>query len=285
MKIVLVYNPRSGKAFKRNDLRKRCEMHGIDIEHIIEVEDGYEKRVKKLAQEGRVIAVIGGDGTLSSVANIIIGTPAIFAPLSGGTLNHFTKDLGISQDLDEALENLKKAKSKKIDAASVNGTVFINNSSIGLYPLSLQTREELEQHNVSKWLAAIIASAKALARYRIFTVTINGETFKTPFLFVGNNDYHITSRSKFERTNLTGGTLSVYTVATASRLELIKLLCFALIGKLRQTKEFKTWHPTKLTVHTKRPRVRVARDGELEKLDTPLEYKALVGALRVIGSS
>lgn len=281
MSIVLVYNPHSGSALKLNELRKICKRHGITITAHIALSDTYKTQLKKYIKKDQVIAVIGGDGTISSVAALVAGTGAILAPLPGGTLNHFTKDLGIPQAIDEAFARLPAAKPRTIDAASVNDIVFLNNSSIGLYPSSLAAREELEGKKLAKWYAALIASIRALVKYRTYTVTIDKETFKTPFLFVGNNDYHLTDPDK-ARDDLTQGILSIYAVTTASRRELIGIVARALIGQLRTSSEFKVWRVSQITVHTKKPRVKVSRDGELEKLATPLKYKIMPGALRIL---
>jgi len=281
MNIVLVYNPHSGSSPKLAELRKLCKTHGIAIKAPIAIGDGYEKKLRSHIAKDQVIAVVGGDGTISSVASILTGTRAILAPLPGGTLNHFTKDLGVPQELDEAFARLSTAKPRNVDVASVNDVVFINNSSIGLYPSSLQTREELQAKKLAKWSAAVFASIRAFVKYRTYTVTIDDETFKTPFLFVGNNDYRLTEPGK-SRDSLTQGILSVYMIATASRRELVGIFAWALIGQLHRSSEFKTWQTSQLTVHTKRSRVRVSRDGELEKLASPLEYKLRSKALRIL---
>lgn len=282
MKVVIVYNPRSGQGYGRSTLRKTFAKHGIEIEAFIKIEDGYETKVKKHIKKGTVIAAIGGDGTLSSVAALLINTPATFAPLAGGTLNHFTKDLGVSQELDTAVENLKKAKARKIDVAKVNNTIFLNNSSIGLYPSSLRVREDLEKEKVAKWPAAILASIQAFVRYRTLTVTVEGETFQTPFLFVGNNDYHLTDPAAGGRTHLDSGKLSVYAIATGERWKLLRLFRHAITGDLRKNEELRIWHATTLTVKTKKSYVHISRDGELERTASPLQYEILAQSLQVL---
>lgn len=285
MKVVVVYNPHSGSALPARELKRRFKHAGMHVEKLIDITKDFQQQLKPWqAQKKVVVAAIGGDGTLSSVAGVLAGSPAVFAPLPGGTLNHFTKDLGIPQDLDEALAGLAGAKIRKIDVASVNNRIFVNNSSIGLYPSTLSMRERLENGAASKWPAAVIATFKALVRYRTYTVTISGETFKTPFLFVGNNDYHLDDPVSGGRTRLDKGLLSVYTVASASRLSLLRILGMALIGQLNTSDEVKLWKTTELEIHTKKHSIKVACDGELETLTTPLRYVAKPQSLNTIGS-
>lgn len=284
MKVIFVYNPHSGSALAVDELRAKSKSHGITVEKFIPIGDGFEKKLKSCAKKDQIIAAIGGDGTLSSVAGVLAGTEAIMAPLSGGTLNHFTKDLGISQDLDEALSNLTKSKAKKIDVASVNDSIFINNSSIGIYPSSLQTRDRFENH-LGKWPAAVIGSMRAFFRYRSYEVTVSGKRLKTPFLFVGNNDYRFNTLNKTGRTKLDAGVLSVYTIVATNRFSLLPLIGQAIAGRLKDSEHIEVWRAKQVTIHTKRKTLAVSRDGELERLKTPLEYEIIAGSLRVIGSS
>jgi len=77
-------------------------------------------------------------------------TEAVLMPLPGGTLNHFTKDLGVPQSLPDAMEYFKAAKKVKIDTGQVCNKTFINNSSIGIYPDSLMDRNE-HKKKYGKW--------------------------------------------------------------------------------------------------------------------------------------
>lgn len=284
MNIILIYNPRSGSALSQKALRDKCEQQGITIDAFIEMSDRLEKDLRPYLDKKCIIAAIGGDGTLSGVADLLVNTPTIFAPLPGGTLNHFTKDLGIAQDVDEALAGLAAGKVHAIDVGMINKKVFLNNSSIGLYPSSLQTREKIEER-LGKWLAAIVGSMQALWRYRSYDVAVNDEHFKTPFIFVGNNDYHLGEPGKDGRKKLDKGILSVYAVTSASRWNLIKILAHALIGRLHTVDDIKTWKTTSLTIHTKRSEIKVSRDGELEYIRTPLKYQVAARKLNVIYSS
>lgn len=285
MAIVVIYNPRSGSVPPLGDLKRHFKEAGLDVEAFIDATKGLKPLKQWQDDKNNIVAAVGGDGTLSSVAAAMVGSKAAFAPLPAGTLNHFTKDLNIPQDLPEAIKNLTHAKRRAVDVAMINGTVFINNSSIGLYPSSLQTREELEAQRVGKWISAVVASIKAFIRYRLHTVTVNGETFKTPFIFVGNNDYHLEEAINSGRSNLGAGKLSVYAVASSSRWSLAKIIAGAILGRLVLTRDIKIWKTTELIVHTKKKVVKVSRDGELEKITSPLKYEIIPKALIVIGSS
>ena len=169
MNITLVYNPKSGSSLSRQALRKKCDAANITIDKFVAIGDGFERKLSSAITAGASIAVIGGDGTVSAVAGLVANTKATLIPLPGGTLNHFTKDLDIPQDVDEALARLRRLKPRTIDIASVNDMMFINNSSIGLYPASLRSREKLES-KLSKWSAAVVASWRAFVNLQTYRV-------------------------------------------------------------------------------------------------------------------
>lgn len=282
MKLVVVYNSKSGSALTKSELRKNFVAAGHEVERFVAIGDGFEQKLATSIKQGKYIAVVGGDGTVSAVAGLVAGTTATLVPLPGGTLNHFTKDLGVSQDIDEALSDIKKSRARRIDIASVNGITFINNSSIGVYPASLHGRDEIEP-KLGKWPAAVIASFRSLVRLKTYRVTIDDHTFKTPFVFVGNNRYSLDSLGGTERTSLDEALLTVFVAKTQSRRTLLKIALFALIGKAKQLSEFDEFHVEELTIETKRPILSVSHDGEVSRLSSPLRYQVRAKALKILG--
>src|SRR5687768_60598 len=150
MNVIFVYNPQAGSSIERRKLRQLCKRYGITVERFIPLDDNLAHHLVPHVKSAKTIVAMGGDGTVSAVAGVVAGTRAILAPLPGGTLNHFVKDLGIPDDLESALKNLTESQVIKVDVATVNGSVFVNNSSIGLYPMSLRERGWLEKYT-GKW--------------------------------------------------------------------------------------------------------------------------------------
>lgn len=282
MNIILIHNAKSGSALPLASLKKKFKKNDITIEKDIQIGPGFEKRLKPFLKPKQIIVVIGGDGTVSAVAGLVTGTSAILAPLPGGTLNHFTKDLGIAQDINEAIAHLKKAKQQKIDIAQVNNIPFINNSSIGLYPSSLQVRESTE-NKVGKWPAAIFGILRAIAKYKTYTITLNKQTFTTPFIFVGNNPYKISDFGISNRTSLKNHTLSVYIAKTHTRQGLVIIFLNALVGRLHNIEQFDSLLTKEITIKTHHhKKIHVSHDGEISKIATPLQYKIIASGLTVL---
>src|SRR5262249_2923094 len=143
-----------------------------------------------------MIVAGGGDGTIGTVAAAVAGTETALGVLPLGTLNHFAKDLGIPLDTAAAIHTLFTGRIAQVDVGRVNDHVFVNNSSLGLYPRIVQQREALQRHGASKWIAFAQALIYVLRNHSSIYLKIKvddaGTEFrKTPFVFIGNNKYEI----------------------------------------------------------------------------------------------
>lgn len=241
------------------------------------------------ATTARCAAVVGagGDGTLNAIASHLIGTDVAFGVLPFGTLNHFAKDVGIPTDLDAALDILTSGNTIAVDVGEVNGRFFLNNSGLGLYPNLVRDRERQQKRlGRGKWPAFVWAAAGVLHRYPFLTVyiTLNGQTncHRTPFVFVGNNEYRMEGLEIGQRPTLTAGMLSLYTAQRTGRWGLLRFGLRALTGHLKQEKDFRAVLAKEILIKTHHRRIRLALDGEVFVLDTPLKYRIVTGALRVI---
>jgi YegS/Rv2252/BmrU family lipid kinase len=228
----------------------------------------------------------GGDGTVSLVASALVGTGKPLGILPLGTLNHFAKDLRIPLDFESAAQNLLNGVQRDLDVAEVNGRFFINNSSLGLYPTIVREREKHERLGSGKWPAFVWAAIAALRRYPFVRVRVIADeqvlTTRTPFVFVGNNHYVMERFNIGTRERLDTGELCLYMTKQMSRLGLLRLALRAFFGRLREEKDFLAMRARELTIDTKSSRARVALDGEVDIIQTPLEYKIRPRALSVI---
>lgn len=257
---------------------------------VVEVSDGEQiGSAVEAAMAGQCTAIVagGGDGTLNAVASRLVGSSLLFGVLPLGTLNHFAKDVGIPLDPAAALDTIGAGNFTQVDVGEVNGHYFLNNSSLGLYPDIVRDRER-QQHRLGrgKWLAFFWATWGALRRFPFLTVRLEVEgkahEHQTPFIFVGNNLYQMQGFQIGTRERLQDGVLSIYVAHKPSRLGLVLLGLRALIGQLRQTREFRAYSAAQLRVETHHRRLRVATDGEVRELDSPFLYRVHAGALRVI---
>ena len=243
---------------------------------------------RAVAKRPRLIVAGGGDGTVSSVAAALAGTEIALGVLPLGTLNHFAKDLGIPADLADAVAVLAEGRIGRVDVGEVNGRIFVNNSSLGLYPDIVRDRERQQRRlGRGKWPALVWATIGALRRYPFMGVSlvVDGKPVsrRTPFVFVGNNAYAIDGIGLGARARLDEGRLFVYLTPRLRTRDLPLLFAKALIGRARQSGEFEIVAAREVWIHRSRSRrVHVAFDGEVTTMNTPLHFRTHPKALRVV---
>ena len=200
-----------------------------------------------------------------------------------GTLNHFAKDLGIPLDVTEAVAVIAAGHTGAVDVGEVNGRVFINNSSLGLYPSLVYQREKRQATGArSKWVAFALAVARVWRLYRRVRVrraTANTAPaiVRTPFVFVGNNEYQLEGVRIGARERLDGGHLHVAMAPGMTRGEMVRVLGRALLGRLADVDHLDTLLTREVTIAAWRRRLPVALDGEVTLLRTPLRYRVRPG--------
>ncbi len=199
----------------------------------------------------------GGDGTISTVAGALSGSDTPLGVLPLGTLNHFAKDLGIPLTIPEAVAVIAAGNQARLDLAQVNDRIFINNSSLGIYPRTVLDRDQQRSRfGWSKWPAMLIAMFRSLRRFPLVEVKLDtgSETVvrQTPLVFVGNNLYQIDLLNIGKRSCLDRGQLSLYIANVQSRWGFVKLTLRAMVGRLRQSRDFESVCLRECLINSKR---------------------------------
>lgn len=242
---------------------------------------------RALTERTGPIVAGGGDGTVNAVASLLADTGRVMGVLPLGTLNHFAKDLGLPQTLEDAAQVLLDGVAVPIDAGEVNGRMFINNSSLGLYPALVHKRERLQERlSYRKWPAFAWAALSALRRYPFVEarLRVDGEELRrrSPFIFIGNNEYCVEGFDLGARAKLDSGWLWLYTVHDAGRWGLAKLAFNAVFRRLLEQRDFDRLSAKEIWIASRHQTVRVATDGEVCLMRSPLHYRIRPGALRVL---
>ena len=249
-------------------------------------EEVVELALRAAQTDSKTIVAGGGDGTLNAVASAIVGTDKTFGVLPLGTLNHFAKDLHIPLDLEAAATTILAGHTVQVDVGEVNGRIFLNNSSLGLYPHIVHERARKQRLGSRKWAAFFWAAVAVLRRYPFVRVKLSadGKDFssRTPLVFIGNNEYEMESFNLGARTCLNAGQLSVYMTRNIGRLGLVRLAFRALFGGLRNDRDFIALCSKEIWIETKHRRLQVATDGEVTVLEPPLQYRIRPLSLRVL---
>ena len=293
MKIRVIVN-RSGGTLKGSDdeetrIRAAFGAAGVDAEiRMTESADIFEALKEAAAAPGLDAVVAGGgDGTLSCAAGHLADTGRAFGILPLGTLNHLARDAGIPANIEEAAKVIAAGHVREIDVAEVNGRVFVNNSSVGLYPDMVMLREqEQEKRGRSKRRAMLSASWASLRHFRRHRLWISAPgleaPIRTPLLFVGNNHYQVNLLGLGKRARLDEGELCLYAVRARSRLHLFWAGIRGIFGKLDQQRDFITAYVAEAEIGSDRPTLSLSLDGETARMETPLRYKIRPKALRLI---
>jgi YegS/Rv2252/BmrU family lipid kinase len=291
VKIAVILNASSGagdSAEIRQRLADAFDAAGVDARISLAASGVELVTLAQTAARGDAASVVaaGGDGTINAVAAAIIDSGKTLGILPAGTMNHFAKDLKIPLDLEGAVETIAAGRAASVDVGEVNGKIFLNNSSLGLYPRIIHEREKQQRLGWGKWPAYLWAALAVLRRYPFLNIRLGADgkelTGRTPFVFVGNNEYQMERFDVGGRACLDKGELSVYTTHGTGRLGLVRLALRALLGGLRQERDFLAFTTTDMWISTRHKRVRVALDGEVTIMEPPLHYHVRPGALRVL---
>jgi len=238
-----------------------------------------------------VLVAAGGDGTLNAAASALVHQSTALGVLPAGTLNHFARDLEIPLELSEAARLLVSGDVVRVDAASVNGRVFINNSVLGLFPNYRAIKESWERRGfgrwrVGRWIAMLAGMLGVFWRLpSVFVrLEVGGQTrqFRTPFVLVANNEHQMEGFALGRRSSLNEGRLWVYIMRPHGRWKLLRMIAGLLLGRTPRRSIFEIYQASQLTIESKRRRIGVGVDGEIVKMTSPLEFRSLPEALRVI---
>ena len=291
--ITVCINPAAGTNPSQNSMDRLAELfdRASAPARLVGLTSGVDAvQIAREACESGADAVVaaGGDGTVNSVASALAGSNTPLGVIPLGTLNHFAKDLHLPLDLEDAVGVIAARHVRKVDAGVVNDHVFVNNSSIGVYPSIVVEREELRRRRgYRKWTAFAVATAHVLRHYRGVAIRIDAgdspRVVRTPFFAVGNNEYLIDGIRLGARLRLDAGRLFVYYAPRVHTRDLPELVVLALVGHATDSRVLESFAAETLQVDSpSRRTLRVAFDGEVARLATPLRYRTWPHALNVL---
>lgn len=252
---------------------------------------------RRLVERGHsVVVAAGGDGTISGVASVLAGTRTVMGVLPLGTLNHFAKDLGIPRGLERAIGTLSEGRIAEVDAGEVNGRVFVNNVSLGLYPAYIRAQgRRRDPSRWARWRTRVAAALLVARRMPVFRarIWIDGREVHrwTPLVFIGNSEYRVRGRRLGSRRGIDSGRLCLITTDRRGPLGLLVLGLRAIAGARAPRRggpgagtaaalEYAVG--TEVRVRLGQARTLVAIDGEIVEMETPVRCVIRPRALRVL---
>jgi diacylglycerol kinase family enzyme len=281
----LLVNPRSGSGPpSARQLIAAAEERGIEARELRRGEDAASLARDAVDRGAPALGVAGGDGSLGAVAAVAVEQEVPFACVPFGTRNHFARDLGL--DVDDPIAALAAFGGRElaVDVGRVNGRVFLNNVSLGIYASFVH---DPSRKTRNRFLAFLRMAPAILGRSRRplrLAFEVEGRTAERETLvaLIANNDYGGGSFSSLgARDRLDEGLLHVYVLENVDRRTLLGLLGRAARGE-SGGEGLLEWACRTLTVESSRPRVHAAVDGEPVVLGAPLEFELRPRALRAL---
>jgi diacylglycerol kinase family enzyme len=270
---VLFYNPLSGGG-KAERFHLAAEARGRGIEPIeLRHGDDLEQLVRDAVKRGAdALAMAGGDGSQAIVARIASELDLPYACIPSGTRNHFALDLGVDRDdVVGALDAFVNGGERTVDLAEVNGRVFVNNVSLGLYAEAVQQPgyREAKLHTLLDTVPGTLgpdAGPPALFWDGPF-----GQESAVAVL-VSNNPYRLgRALGSGTRPQLDRGLLGIAALAPAASPG---------NGAVRYRLAIQQWTAPEFEMHAD-ARMAAGIDGEAVQLDPPLRFRVRSRALRV----
>ena len=274
---VLFLNPRSGggKA-ARFSLEQEARFRGIEPV-LLEPGDDLEVLVgEALARGADGLAMAGGDGSQAIVAAIAAERDLPYACIPSGTRNHFALDLGVDRDdVVGALDAFVDGGERLVDLAEVNGRVFVNNVSLGVYAEAVQ-REGYREAKMRTLLATLSEWQRDEGEGPELRWRGPGghEHHSGIAILVSNNRYRLGhavgsgTRPRIDDGRL-GITVAGYPTGREGRR-----------GPHRPQRPWREWSAVEFEVAADEP-VPAGIDGEAVMLEPPLRFRIRPGVLRV----
>ncbi|MFC7343997.1 bifunctional phosphatase PAP2/diacylglycerol kinase family protein [Saccharopolyspora griseoalba] len=281
--LLLLVNPSSGARDPSAELAARWPnaelLHPVPGEGLVEQLDAHLDGGRDVAALG----VAGGDGSVAAAAEVAATRGLPLLPVPTGTLNHFTRDLGVSGPRDAA-GALAAGSAVQVDlgAVRVDGGPthrFVNTAGIGGYPELVRLREKW-QHRWGKWPAAVLALARALAEAEPVPVRIDGLPHRVWLLFVGNNTYQPKGLAPSWRPRLDEGLLDLRYIRADVPLSRTRFLAGALTGALTRNHAYVQRERERVRVEVLGSPAPLAADGELVGSGRTFDFSARRAELR-----
>ena len=281
---VLIINPKSGggKA-ERFRLADECSARGIEPVLLRPGDDLLQLAKDAIARGADVIGMAGGDGSQALVASVAAAQQIPHVVVPSGTRNHFALDLGLDRnDVVGALEAFSDAIERRIDLGEVNGRVFVNNASLGLYAKIVQVPgyREAKLKTAADVLPELLGPDAKPFDLR-FTGP-DGTSYDTAhMILVSNNQYqldHLGGRGT--REHLDDGVLGVVAARIGGPEQARRFVALEAVGQVRKFPGWLEWETPRFEVGSDSP-VEIGVDGETLMMSPPLVFTVRPGALRV----
>jgi undecaprenyl-diphosphatase len=280
--VVLVVNPASGSGTGARVIDEvRAELPKAEIVEL-GPDDDPEHALRSAASRAEVLAVGGGDGTVSTAAAVAVEAGLPLAVFPAGTLNHFAKDVGCDT-VGKTVAAIRRGSVARVDLVCLNESqVVINTASLGAYPAFVQQREKLEKR-IGKPLAGFYAMLHTLRNDRPVRICYDNKTLLTSLFFLGNSLYLPTGFAPSRRSRMDDGLIDVRILETGRRFATTRILTALAFGRLQRSPLYHELQVPEFSFSAVDAPTVVAHDGEVGDEYTEASFAAKYRILPVFG--
>lgn len=290
MGILFIVNPVAGKgksleyaAYIEQTLKEKAVNYALKFTSC----KGEAEQIAREAACGiyEKIVAVGGDGTVYEVINGMMGGTAALGVIAAGTGNDFIKTMGISQNLEEALETILDGKSIFIDCGKANDRYFINVASVGLDAEIVRKTEEIKRY-ISGPTAYVAGVFKTLFQYEPMPVEIAIDDWsykgKITLIAVGNGKYYGGGMKVVPSAEVDDGYFTICLIKPMSKLKMLRLFPTIFTGDHTKEPEVEILKGKKVKVYSREPMI-LNTDGDIIG-KTPVTFEVIENKMAVIVS-
>jgi diacylglycerol kinase family enzyme len=236
-----------------------------------------------VARGADLLGMAGGDGSQALVAGIASEHGLPFVCIPAGTRNHLALDLGVDRnDVVGSLDAFVDGYERTIDLATVNGSVFVNNVSLGVYARIVQSDEyrDAKMQTTASMLPELLGPGAHAFDFEV--AKPDGDVVHGPCLvLVSNNVYELRRLGGFgSRERLDEGVLGVVTLVVGTATDVARLVALETAGQIDRAPGYDAWNADVVEIRSQRP-IEAGVDGEALVYDSPLRFEICPAALRV----
>jgi len=235
------------------------------------------------------LLVHGGDGTVNTAANALAGSGIALAIAPRGTFNYVARCYGLPSEAEAIAALVARGLPQAIPAGSVNGRLFLNNCSFGLYTDVIEARER-HKRQWGRYRAVAVASALVTAlrsRSRLPLTLWDTEGLRhqgrASLFFAGVNPRQFADSGFAMAGEVAAGAMGFVVVDTISPGRIVSMLAGAAAGTVESLQHVTAFTGEALQASVRRRRrLKVVLDGEVLRLNGPFDFRYRPAALRLL---
>lgn len=269
----------NSKVALTEEIAAAFKVHGWQVEFIMVGRRDLQRLTRQTTRQAPgVIVVAGGDGTISEVAAACVEANRPLGIVPAGTFNYIARNLGLPTTVAQAVSVIVSGQVRYLDGGEINGRLFLNNAGFGLYATMSEQRERDERRFGRRRLVAFASGFWCLLSLHplyIVELVADGQPVRrrTTTLFFGCNALQLGYVSAAAAECLRHQKLAIISLQLRRRWQIAVAAFAALVGRLDRAAMTEAFCARTVRVQTRRRVLKVAIDGEVVRLHSPLDVR------------